>query len=87
MQNKNNIVTGVLAACIFPAIAFLVSYELRDNINILNRPALPYLFALFLNLVIIRILMRKDYEKTARGVMLATFVIMLVVFIFKVHIR
>ena len=87
MQNKNNILTGILAACIFPAIAFVVSYELRNNIDILNRPALPYLFALFINLVLTRICMRKGYDVTAKGILFGTFAVMLLVFIFKVHIR
>jgi hypothetical protein len=52
---------------------------------LLGKPAIPYLVALALNLIIIRTCYKKDADQTGRGVMLATFVCMLLlVFVFKV---
>ncbi|WP_428327587.1 hypothetical protein [Mucilaginibacter sp.] len=85
MLNKNNLFTGVLAALIFPAIACLVAFLLRTNVDIINRPALPYLVAIALNLILVRIGQKKGLDQTIRGIMLATFAIMLVIFLLKVH--
>ncbi len=87
MQNTNNIITGFFAALVFPAIAMAISYLLRYNTDIVNRPALPYLLAIALNLIAMRILFRKGFDQTARGIMIANFVIMILVFLFKVHLR
>jgi hypothetical protein len=87
MLNKNSFITGILAALIFPAIALAVAYLLKTNVDIINRPALPYFIAIALNLIMIRIILKKELDQTARGIMLATFIIMLLVFLFKVHLR
>ena len=85
MLNKNSMLTGALAALIFPAIAFVTPYLLKNNIIIINRPALPYFIAVALNLIIMRFAFKKDLDRTGKGIILATFVCMLVVFILKIH--
>jgi hypothetical protein len=87
MLNKNSFLTGILAALIFPVIAWGMAYLLKTNVEIINRPALPYFASIALNLVIIRFALKKELDLTARGIMLATFIVMLLVFIFKVHLR
>jgi len=88
MLNKNSLLAGVLAALIFPALAWGVAYLLRTNVDIINRPALPYLVAVALNLILLRICLKKDLDQTGRGIMLATFVVMLLIAAFKIfHIR
>ncbi len=76
---------GLLAALIFPVSAFAVKYLLKNNIFILNKPAVPYLVAIALNLILIRFCVQKDMEKTARGIMLATFLVLVLVFILKTY--
>jgi hypothetical protein len=85
MLKTNSVYTGILAAFIFPAISVYVTYLLRYTTAIINKPLLPYLGAIALNLIAIRILMRKELDQTARGIMLTTFVFMLIVFILKFH--
>ena len=85
MLNKNSLPAGILAALIFPAFAFIVAYLLKNNSYIVNKPALPYFIAIALNLVLIRFFSKKAADKTIRGIMLATFVFMLLIFIFKIH--
>lgn len=87
MLNKNSFITGILAALIFPAVALAVAYLLKTDVDIINRPALPYFIAIALNLIMMRFALKKKLDLTARGIMLATFIIMLLVFIFKVHLR
>ena len=85
MLNKNSMLTGILAALIFPGLAFVTSYLLKNNFYIINKPAVPYFIAIGINLVLIRICLKKDMDKTGRGIMLATFISMLLIFIFKFH--
>jgi hypothetical protein len=87
MLNKNSFVTGILAAFIFPAIALAAAYLLKNSETIINRPALPYFIAIALNLITMRIILKRDLDQTARGIMLVTFIVMLFTFIFKVHMR
>lgn len=87
MLKKNSLIVGIFAGLIFPALAWVVSWYLRNSIDIINRPALPYLVAIALNLIALRFLQKKELDQTGRGLMLATFVVMILVFIFKAHIR
>jgi hypothetical protein len=77
--------TGVLVALIFPAIACLAAYLLKNNFYLINKPALPYFAAIAFNMVLLRICYKKEAGKTVSGIMLVTFVFMIMVFIFKVH--
>lgn len=83
MLNKNSVTAGFLAALIFPVIAFAVKYLLKNTVFILNKPAVPYLVAIALNLILIRLCLKKDFDKTGRGIMLATFMIMVFMFSLK----
>jgi hypothetical protein len=85
MLKKNSMATGVLAALIFPATAFVMAFLLKNNVDIINRPALPYFIAIALNLILLRVSFKKGLDHTAKGIMLATFVCMLLIFIFKIH--
>jgi hypothetical protein len=88
MVKKNSIIAGIAIALIFPAIAFGMAYLLRNQVYIIGRPAIPYLVAIAFNLILIRLLQKKDMDQTSRGIMLATFVIMLLVVLTKVyHVR
>jgi hypothetical protein len=85
MLKKNNLLFGILAALIFPAIAWLIAGLLTNNVYLINKPAMPYFAAIALNLILIRISFTKGAGKTARGIMLTTFAIMALVFILKIH--
>jgi hypothetical protein len=85
MLKKNSLLTGILLALVLPAIAFIVEYLLKDNTYIINRPAVPYFVAIALNLLLIRFSLKKGNDHAGRGIMLATFIFMLLLFIFKIH--
>jgi hypothetical protein len=85
MLNKNSMLTGFLAALLFPAIAFVIAYLLKNNVSIINRPAFPYLIAIALKLILISFGLKKGLDQTGKGIMLATFICMVLVFIFKIQ--
>jgi hypothetical protein len=85
MLKINSPAAGILVALIFPALAWLTEYLLKNNIYIINKPALPYFIAIALNLILVRISLKKGFGQAGRGLMLATFVLMALIFIFKIH--
>jgi hypothetical protein len=86
MLKKNSLPAGILVALVFPAIAIVVAYLLRNNSGVITRPALPHLTAVALNLILLRIAYKKGADKAVRGIMLATFLVMVLVFTFVTHI-
>ncbi len=87
MLNKNSYLTGALAALIFPAIACGAAYYFRYTAEVMNRPALPYLLAVALNLLAMRFIFRYGYDKTGKAMMATTFIVLIAVFIIKGHLR
>lgn len=87
MLNKNSLPAGILLALPFPAIAWIAACYLKNNVDIVNRPALPYFIAIALNLIVLRFVLKKNLDKTGKGIMLITFVFMLAIFMFKVRLR
>ena len=84
MLNKNSILAGFLIGFILPGTAYLLFNILYKNNHLFYKPALPYLIALALNLFITRICYKKEADDTGRGVMLATFISMVLFIVFKV---
>ena len=85
---KNNLLSGILCGFAAPVIAFMLfNYVLHNEAIIMDKPAVPYLIAIGLNLVLLRYFFKKDMLKTANGVMVITFVCTLLVFIFKMQTR
>jgi hypothetical protein len=88
MFKKNNLLLGMLYGLVPPAFALLVfNYTLHNEAIIMDKPAAPYLRAIGLNLLLLRYYARNYLDKTSNGIMISTFVCMLLVFIFKMHIR
>jgi hypothetical protein len=85
MLKKNSMVTGILAALVFPAMAVAAAYLLKSNLYIINKPALPHFIAIACNLVLIRICAKKELPDTSRGIMITTIVFMLLVLFTIVH--
>jgi hypothetical protein len=85
MLTKDSLIAGLLLGVIFPGIAFAAAYLLRDNIFIINKPALPFLVAIALNLVATRFFAKRDLVKLVKGIVITTFAVMLLLFIFILH--
>jgi len=85
MFSKNSYLAGALIALVFPALALMAAWQFKDAALLLNKPALPYLVAITLNLIMMRLLSKKDTVKTVKGIMAVTFIFMIVAFILKQH--
>jgi hypothetical protein len=85
MLKINSIVAGVLIGLVFPVISLIAANFLKDNLYLLNKPALPYLVAIAANLIIMRICAKKDTVHAVRGIMITTFAFLLLVLFIVIH--
>jgi hypothetical protein len=82
---KDSLLTGILLALPLLACSLVAGYLLRNQTILYNKPALPYLVAIALNMLLMRFLSLRDRLKTVRGMMIATFAFMFLIFLFKIH--
>jgi hypothetical protein len=87
MFKQNNILFGVILGFIAPIIALLVKYQLKGNLYLINKPLMPFFIAIAINLVLVRVLHKKELDKTSRGIMLGTFTAMLLVLVLKSQLK
>jgi hypothetical protein len=86
MFKQNNLFIGMLYGFIPPVVAWLVfAMLLKNDAIIMNKPAVPYLVAIGLNLLLLRFSAKAYLDKTSNGIMIATFACTILVFIFKMH--
>ncbi|MDN3580434.1 hypothetical protein [Mucilaginibacter flavus] len=86
MLKNNSIIAGVIGGLILPGISlFVFLYLLKGNFLIFNKPGVPYLVAIALNLFITRYIYTKGMDKTGIGFILVTFVFMAAVFLLKLQ--
>lgn len=85
MRYKNNIVTGIFAGIVLPALAWLFFGCFFKDIVFMNKPGIPYLIAVAINLVAVRYCSKNDMDKTAMGLIAASFVVVSLVFILKIQ--
>ncbi len=86
MLKNNGIIAGVIGGLILPGISlFVFLYLLKGNFLIFNKPGIPYLVAIALNLFITRYIYAKGMDKTGIGFILVTFVFMAAVFLLKLQ--
>jgi len=77
--------SGILLGLITPALAWFLFHVLFEGVVLFHKPAIPYLIALGINLFIIRICFKKNLDDTGRGVMLTTFVCVILILVFKIR--
>ncbi len=86
MFKTNSIIAGVLYGLILPGISlFIFLYLLKGGFLIFNKPGVPYLAAICLNLIIARYCAKKGRDKTVIGIVIVSFIFTLAVFIFKLQ--
>lgn len=83
MTNRFQFLTGLLSGIIAPAIVCLIFDVWHKDWLLPDKPGVPYLVAILINLVILRFAIRKGKEYKGYGVMLVTFVFAILVFILK----
>jgi len=85
-KNHNNILTGFLAGLLLYGLTYallLALWQLPEVANYFTQTRIPFMLALIPNLLLLRFwLLNKDKQESGKGVLLLTFVAMLVVFLF-----
>ena len=87
MQVKNNFGLGLLIGLIFPLLAYLFSEVFLHREIIEEKPGVPYLIAVVLNLIVMRYTYKAAADKTGSGIMIVTFLVLVLVFIFKIKLH
>ncbi len=88
MLKKDSYLTGILLAIPLPVLAFvLATHVFQNSVLLINKPALPYLVAIALNLIMMRLFSGEGVVKTVKGIFIATFLITIALFIFKLHFK
>ncbi|QEC77723.1 hypothetical protein [Mucilaginibacter ginsenosidivorax] len=86
MLKNNSIVVGLLGGAVLPGISlFIFLYLLKGSFLILNKPGIPYLIAIALNLFIIRYCFKAGKDNIGAGMILTTFVFAAAVFLLKLQ--
>ncbi len=76
---------GFAVGLIFPAFTWLMAdVVLKSYTATLEKPAIPYLIGIAVNLFIIRYFFKKELDQSGTGAILCTFIVMAAVFLFKV---
>lgn len=85
---KNSLIQGVLIGTIAPLIAFLLTaYTDLETMLSPDKPIFLYVIAAAVNLIATRILFKKGFDATGRGVVLITFTgVLLLLFATKLKI-
>lgn len=80
---KNNLFFGIFFGALAPIVAFLLStYTNLLDTYFSQKPFVFYAIAVLINLIVMRFLFRGQKESTAKGILITTFVAMLV-YLFK----
>ncbi len=89
MLNKDSWVLGTVIGIIMPLLVYglvliiLIPWGQVENLVYMPRPRVPFLLAIFSNLLPFRYYMvNKKYDRTGRGILLFTFLLALVFFYF-----
>ena len=79
---------GIAAGFILPGLTWAVfGYALKNRVIIMDKPIIPYLVALAINLFIIKYFFKKGADQTGAGMILGTFVSMVLVFLFQSYLK
>lgn len=84
MAIKNNILIGVLFGLMLPLATFFLAEVIFKNQLFPAKPGAPYLIAVGLNLILMRFLSKAKIDKTAIGILIVTFLVLIFAFIFKI---
>lgn len=87
MPVKNNIVIGVLLGSILPLLAYFFSEVFLKDEIIADKPGVPYLIAVGINLILLRFTYKANADKAGTGLFIVTFIVLLLVFILKIKLH
>ena len=78
LMKKDSFILGTLIGAVAPIVAYLLSTfsSLQQSI-FPDKPIAMYVFAAVINLIVVRFTYRAGYEKLAKGIVLITFLAMI----------
>lgn len=83
MAQKMQFATGLLSGLVLPAITWLIFDSMFKNLVLFNKPAIPYLISIAINLLVLRYFIRHGKEYAGYGLMTTTLAVALVIFKLK----
>lgn len=87
MPVKNNIAVGALLGLILPLLAYFIAEVIFKDQITPSKPGVPYLIAIAVNLLLARFSFKSETDKTATGILIITFLVLILTFIFKIKLR
>ncbi len=87
MPVKNNVVVGILLGLILPFLAWLFSEVFFQKELFVNKPGAPYLIAGGINLILLKFTYKANADKAAIGLLIVTFIAVLLTFILKIKLH
>lgn len=85
-MKKNNFYLGIVIGAVLPAVAWVLFNYCYKNLVLMHKPAIPYLVAVAINLLLIRFFHHAQADKTSRGIMLITFIFLIFIFLIKLKV-
>jgi len=87
MPIKNSIAVGALVGLILPLLAYFFSDVFLKEEIIPAKPGVLYLIAIGINLILLKFIAKSNTDKAATGLLIVTFIVLLLAFIFKIKLR
>lgn len=87
MQVKNKVAVGMLVGLVVPLLAYFFSEILLDKEIMPAKPGVPYLIAVCINLIFIKYAYKANADKTGAGIIIITFIVLMLSFAFKIKLR
>lgn len=77
----------MLLGLIAPLLAWLFSEVFFQREMIADKPGVPYLIAVAINLILLKYVYKANADKAGNGLLIVTFIAVLLTFIFKIKLR
>lgn len=77
----------MLLGLVLPLLAWLFSEVFLQREIVADKPGVPYLVAAALNLILLKYLYKANADKAGTGLIIVTFITVLLTFIFKIKLR
>jgi hypothetical protein len=87
MQVKNNVVVGMLIGLVLPLLAWIFSEVFFQRDIIANKPGVPYLVAVAINLILLKFIYKSNADKAGIGLLIVTFTAVILTFVFKIKLH
>ncbi len=85
MFRKDKFIFGLLGGLILPGFAWAYENLMKDDLGVPFQNKSTYLISIGLNLILVRIAYKKDFDHTGSGLMFISFLAAIAMFYFKLR--